>query len=112
MNSTEYAKIAVDALSDKKGERITVIDISEVSTLADYFIIANGDNVNQVRAMSDEVEEKLSKAGLKGNKTEGYDTANWILQDYKDIIIHIFDRETRGMYDLERIWGDGKKVEL
>ena len=112
METIDYVKTAVEALKDKKGEKVNIIDISEVSTLADYFVIANGDNVNQVRAMSDECAEKLAKAGLKGENIEGYDNANWILLDYKDFVIHIFDSETRAMYDLERIWGDGKKVEV
>jgi len=112
MDTLELTKLAVKALEDKKGEDIKVIDISEVSVIADYFIIAGGDNVNQVRAMADEVEEKLGKAGLHCKQSEGYENANWILLDFGDIIVHVFDRENRLLYDLERIWSDGKKVIL
>ncbi|MBR5943423.1 MAG: ribosome silencing factor [Lachnospiraceae bacterium] len=112
MVTFDYVKCACDAISDKKGEKITVIDISEVSSLADFFVIANGDNINQVKAMCDEVEERLAKMGLKGGVVEGYNNANWVLMDYKDFIIHIFDYETRAMYDLERIWSDGKKIAI
>lgn len=108
--SKQMALAAMDALEDKKAEEIRVIDISEVSPLADYFIIANGTNRNQVQALADQVEEKLGQLGYERRPIEGYDSANWILLDYKDVIIHIFDRENRGFYDLERIWRDGKPV--
>ena len=104
------ALLAVEALEDKKAEDITINDISEVSVLADYFIIADGSNRNQVQAMADEVEERLYKAGYEQKQIEGYQTANWILMDYQDIIVHIFDEENRLFYDLERIWRDGKIV--
>lgn len=104
------AKIAVDALDDKKAQDITIIDISGVSVIADYFIIASGSNRNQVQAMADNVEEKLGKAGYVPKQTEGYQTAAWILQDYRDVVVHIFSEEDRAFYDLERIWGDGVRV--
>lgn len=104
-------KIAVKALEDKKGEDIRVIDIQEVSILADYFIIASGANSSQVQAMSDNVEDDLDKAGYECRQVEGYKTANWILLDYNDIIVHVFSKEDRLFYDLERIWRDGKQVE-
>lgn len=105
-------KNAVDALEDKKGEDIKIIDISGVSPIADYFILASGSNRSQVQAMADSVEEKMHKAGLHLKQVEGYDSANWILMDFKDIVVHIFDRESRDFYDLERIWKDGKIVNL
>lgn len=108
----EMVKLAVGALEDKKGEDIRVIDIHEVSVLADYFLIASGGNANQVQAMTDNVEEILGKAGYTCRQIEGYQSANWILMDYGDIIVHIFCREDRLFYDLERIWRDGKVVEL
>ena len=88
-NSRNMAKIAIGALEDKKGEDIRVIDISEVSVIADYFIIAGGDNPSQIQAMCDNVEEVM---------------------DFGDVIVHIFDRENRLLFDLERIWRDGKLV--
>ncbi|MFG6330818.1 MAG: ribosome silencing factor [Lachnospiraceae bacterium] len=110
-NSREMARTAVTALEEKKAKDLKVLDISDVSVLADYFIIASGSNHNQVQAMADEVEEKLGKAGFTPRQVEGYQTANWILMDYQDIIIHIFDEENRLFYDLERIWRDGSLVE-
>ncbi|MCD8068293.1 MAG: ribosome silencing factor [Lachnospiraceae bacterium] len=111
MESKEIAKLAIEALSDKKGEDIRVIDISNVSVIADYFIIANGTNRSQVQALSDSVQEKLGKAGIFVKQVEGYDTANWILMDFRDVIVHVFDKENRLFYDLERIWRDGKVMD-
>ena len=110
--SLEMAKLAIAALEDKKAEDIKVIDISEVSVIADYFIIAGGSNRSQIQAMCDNVDEKLGRAGFPAKQTEGYDTANWVLLDFGDIIVHIFDKENRLLYDLERIWRDGKQVDL
>ena len=109
-HSKETAKLAVHALEEKKAKDIRIIDISDVTVLADYFIIASGNNRNQVQAMADEVEEALYKAGMEPKQVEGYQTANWILLDYQDIIIHIFDEENRLFYDLESIWRDGHET--
>lgn len=103
---------AVDALEDKKAQELQIIDISEVSPIADYFVIASGTNRNQVQALADNVEERLDTLGYDRRPIEGYDNANWILLDYSDVIIHIFDKESRAYYDLERIWRDGKNVAL
>lgn len=110
--SKKMAMLACEALEDKKAIDIKVIDIEKISTLADYFIIASGANRNQVQAMADNVDEYLGRAGYQAKQTEGYSTANWILQDYGDIVIHIFDEENRLFYDLERIWRDGKTVSM
>lgn len=109
--SAQIARLAIEALEDKKAEDIRVIDISEVSVIADYFIIAGGNNRSQIQALCDNVEEKLGRAGSAVKQIEGYDTANWILMDFGDVIVHIFDRENRLLYDLERIWRDGKQIE-
>ena len=108
--SKKMALLAVEALEDKKAEDITIIDISEVSVLADYFIIADCSNRNQVQAMADSAEEALGRAGYDAKQIEGYQSANWILMDYKDIIVHVFSKEDRAFYDLERIWRDGKQI--
>lgn len=108
--SKKMALLAVEALEDKKAEDITIIDISEVFVLADYFIIADGSNRNQVQAMADSAEEALGRAGYDAKQIEGYQSANWILMDYKDIIVHVFSKEDRAFYDLERIWRDGKQI--
>lgn len=104
------ARIAVQALEDKKAEDLTILNISGVSVIADYFIIASGNNRNQVQAMADNAEEALGRAGYEPKQIEGYQSANWILMDYKDIILHIFSEEDRSFYDLERIWRDGKQI--
>jgi ribosome-associated protein len=111
--SKELAKIAYAALEEKKANDIKVIDISGVSVLADYFIIASGSNRNQVQAMVDSVQEDLyKKAGLEAKQVEGYQTGSWILLDYADIIVHVFDEENRLFYNLERIWRDGKDISI
>jgi len=110
--SKKMAAIACKALDEKKGEDIRIIDISKISVLADYFIIANGTNDSQIRAMVDEVEDSLLKAGYPVKQREGYGLGNWVLLDFQDIIVHVFDKENRLFYDLERIWSDGKEVKI
>ena len=110
-DSKKYAKIAYDALADKKGENIKIIDISEVSPIADYFIIADGANQNQLQAMCDAVDEELYKAGCELKQTEGNRNSTWILMDYGDIIVHVFSKLDGLFYDLERIWKDGVEVD-
>ena len=109
--SLNMVKIAYDALDDKLAEDIKIIDIRSISVLADYFIIADGNNKNQVQAMVDNVEEQLGRAGYEPKQVEGTRGSNWILMDYGDLIIHVFDEENRLFYDLERIWRDGKEVD-
>ena len=112
MTSKELTKLAVAALEVRKAEDVTVIDISEISPIADYFIIANGTNQNQLQAMRDAADEALCKAGVKVQQIEGNQSSTWILMDYGDIIIHIFSKEDRLFYDLERTWRDGKVVDV
>lgn len=111
MNTKQTALIAVNALEDKKAEDIRIIDISEISTIADYFIIANGTNKSQIQAIADNLSEILGRAGVTMRQIEGYQNANWVLMDFQDVIIHIFDKENRLFYDLERIWRDGILIE-
>ncbi|MBP3326309.1 MAG: ribosome silencing factor [Coprococcus sp.] len=111
-NSKEMVKTAYEALSDKKAFNIKILDIKEISTVADYFIIADGTNKNQVQAMCDNVEDFMQKAGFKPKSIEGYSEGGWILLDYYDIIVHIFSDESRHFYNIERIWSDGKTVAI
>ena len=111
-NAKEMVKTAVAALQDKKGEDIRVIDISGVTVIADYFIIASGSNPNQVQALVDNVEEQMYKAGYDEPRVEGYNTASWVLLDYNDVIVHVFSQDDRLFYDLERIWRDGKEIDV
>ena len=110
MTDNEILSIAVKAIDSKRGENIRIIKIDELTVIADYFIIANGSSSTQVKALADEVEFKLSEAGLEPRRTEGYQGANWIVLDYIDVVIHIFHKETRDFYDLERLWQDGVEV--
>ena len=110
--SKEMARIAYNALSDKKGEDIKIIDITGISVLADYFIIANGNSDSQVNALVDNVEEELHKAGYPLKQREGQASGSWVLLDFGDIIVHVFDKENRLFYDLERIWKDGRNITL
>jgi len=112
MDSKEKMLIAYKALDEKKGEDIKVIDISDVSVMADYFVIATASSPNQVQAMTDNVEEKMHKAGIAMKQMEGNKNSSWILMDYTDVIVHVFDKENRLFYDLERIWKDGKTVDM
>ena len=111
-NAKDMVKTAVAALQDKKGEDIRVIDISGVTVIADYFIIASGSNPNQVQALVDNVEEQMYKAGYDDPRVEGYNTASWVLLDYNDVIVHVFSQDDRLFYDLERIWRDGKEIDV
>ena len=96
----------------KKALDIKVIDIREVSVIADYFVITSGSNLNQEQAIVDNVEEQLGRAGFEPKQIEGTRNSNWILMDYGDLIIHVFDEENRLFYDLERIWRDGKELDV
>lgn len=112
MNSETMVKIAVRALEDKKGEDIQIIRVGEVSVLADYFIIANGNSEPQVQALVNSVEEELAKEDVRPRQIEGIRNKSWILMDYSDVIIHVFSKEDRAFYDLERVWKDGTVVSV
>lgn len=102
-----------NAIDDKKGGNTRILDISAITTISDYFIVTSGNNYNQVRAIADNVEEELlKKHGMRPERVEGYNNGEWILLDYIDYVIHVFDREQRLFYDIERIWSDGKEIEV
>ena len=111
-NSKEMAKLAIAGLEEKKANDIKILDISDVSVLADYFIIANGNNANQLTAMEDAVDEAMYTNGVHQKQVEGTGNSTWILMDYQDIIVHLFSKEDRKFYDLDRIWRDGKVVDV
>lgn len=112
MTTKKLVKKVVASLDDKKAEDITVIDISEISSIADYFIIANGTNANQLTAMQDAVDEAMYTNGVHQKQVEGTNNSTWILMDYQDIIVHLFSKDDREFYDLERIWRDGKRIDV
>ena len=109
-DSKKITKIAYKALEEKKGEEIKILEIKEISILADYFIIASGSNTSQIQAMIDNVEEKLHETGCDIRRLEGNRNSSWVLMDYGDLVVHIFNREDRLFYDLERMWSDGKQI--
>ncbi|MFU0827605.1 MAG: Ribosomal silencing factor RsfS [Lachnoclostridium sp.] len=108
--STEIARITYQALDEKKAEDIKVIGIGDITIIADYFVIANGTNSSHVQALVDNVQQVLAKHGYEPKRIEGIRSASWILLDYGDVVVHIFSREDRLFYDLERIWRDGKVI--
>lgn len=104
-------KLAVKALEEKKAENIKIIKIDKLSVIADYFIIANGTNPSQMDAMVSEVTDQLQKENIHAARVEGANTSGWVLMDYRDVVIHIFSKQERLFYDLERIWKDGTLVD-
>ncbi len=111
INAKQMALAAYEALEEKKAMDIRVIEIGEISPVADYFIIADGNSVPQVEAMTDSVEERLLQLGVAPKRIEGAKNSGWILMDYGDIVVHVFSSQDRLFYDLERVWRDGKTVE-
>ena len=110
MNALEAAKVAQAAIEDKMGEDIKVLNLQGLSNIADCFVIASGKNVNQLRAMADEVEQKLFKEGFKLHHSEGYSSGTWILLDFGNLLVHLFNREDREFYGLDHVWGDAPKL--
>jgi ribosome-associated protein len=105
-------KLALHAISEKKALETVVLDLREVASFTDYFIITSGMNERQVQAIADEVSEKLKRAGSPVARIEGHKTAEWILLDYGDFVVHVFDDKARKFYDLERLWREAKRVDL
>lgn len=102
--------IIKEVLEDKKAREIEVIDIRELTVLADYFVICSGTSVRHAKSLADAVEEKLEEFGILKHNKEGYGSAGWILLDYGDIVVHIFREEDRDYYNIERLWSDGVMV--
>lgn len=112
MNSYEQSILTAKAISSKKGLNIKLIEIGDISSLADYMVIATGTSSIHVKAIADEVEYQLDEAGISVSHIEGYRSNSWILLDYVDVIVHIFSDEAREFYDLERLWQDGKEIDI
>ena len=107
MDSNLLLKSVTEILEDKKAKDIEVIDIKELTTIADYFVICSGTSMRHIKSLTDDLKEGLLGLGFEGIRIEGYDTANWVLVDLGDVIVHIFQQEYRELYDIERIWSDG-----
>ena len=112
MNSYEQSILTAKAISSKKGLNIKLIEIGDISSLADYMVIATGTSSTHVKAIADEVEYQLDEAGISVSHIVGYRSNSWILLDYVDVIVHIFSDEAREFYDLERLWQDGKEIDI
>ena len=112
MEAKDIPKSAGVSLDKHKAADIKVIGVTDITSLADYFIIAEGTSSTQVKALSDYVEFELGEQGVKPLRVEGYNASNWILMDYGTVILHVFQGETRQFYDLERLWKDGEQLPL
>ena len=108
----ERVLAALHAAGEKKGIEPVVLDLREIASFTDYFVIVSGANERQVQAIADEVYESLKKSGHAAARMEGYKTAEWILLDYGDFVVHVFEQKARQFYDLERLWRESKRVEL
>ena len=106
----DLARVAADACAAKKGEDIVLFDVSELLTLTGAFVVAAGANARQVRTMVEEAESRLREVGIRPLATEGLDEATWVLVDLGDIVLHVFQRETREYYGLERLWADAPRI--
>ena len=112
MTALEKVKVAVRALDAKKASDIRVIRIGDITVIADYFVFAGGTSTTQVKSLSDEVDYQLGLLGEQPLHTEGYQSANWIVLDYGDVVIHTFYKETREFYSLEKLWSDGEEIDI
>lgn len=112
MDSLTLAKTAAGILDAKKADHINVIRINNISSLGDYFVIANGTSNTHVHALADELEEKLKELGSAPARVEGYRSNSWIILDYEEVVVHLFTADAREFYDLDRLWADGEKLDL
>jgi ribosome-associated protein len=109
---TNIVKIALDAMDSKKAADIVVLDVAAIASFASYFLICTGDSSRQIQAIADEVESRLRESGVRASHVEGYRHAEWVLMDYLEVVVHIFSRGARTYYDLERLWRDGKRLDV
>lgn len=112
MESKQLMETVVKCMDSKKAIDIKALDISKITTMADYFVICQGGSSTQIKAIADEIEEKLSEQGVKPFGREGLNTAYWILMDYSDVIVHIFSGESRSFYSIENLWSDAENVDI
>lgn len=108
----ERIALALQAAGDKKAVDMVVLDLRNIASFTDYFLITAGTNTRQVQAIADEIVERLKKQGTKAQRVEGYKTAEWVLVDYGDFIVHVFDGKARQFYDLERLWRDAARLAI
>ncbi len=112
MNAYDKAIKAANSADDKRAEDIEIYNVADLTSMTEYFVICSAGSENQMKAISDEIEENLKENGISPLHIEGYRSATWVLYDYGDVIIHIFNKEARSFYNLERLWSDAKKIEF
>lgn len=112
MTSLEQARKIVQVMDSKKAKDIRLIKIEGISSLGDYFVVASASNTTQVKAIADEVEDEMTKLGLEPNRVGGRQSAQWILMDYYDVMVHVFLDEARSFYNLERLWSDAPQLDI
>lgn len=112
MTQNEMLEKIIRTFDSKKAEDIRAIKITNLTILADYFVIANGTSTTHTKTLAEEVEYQLSQEGIEPNRTEGYNGSNWVILDYGDIVVHVFYKETRDYYQLERLWSDGEMIDI
>ena len=112
MTSLEQARKIVQVMDSKKAKDVRLIKIEGISSLGDYFVVASASNTTQVKAIADEVEDEMTKLGLEPNRVEGRQSAQWILMDYYDVMVHVFLDEARSFYNLERLWSDAPQLDI
>jgi ribosome-associated protein len=105
-------QLAVEAAEDKKAQNIIALDLTGISPVADYYVICHGNSDTQVQSITTEIRKKSEEAGVRVRGVEGFDTARWVLLDIGDVVVHVFHREEREYYNIERLWSDAKSVEL
>ena len=112
MESSQLANKITDLIFNKKGYDVKILDLRKLTTITDYFVVCSGDSDTQVKAIADEVDKEMRDEGIRPWHTEGYQALNWILIDFVDVVVHIFKKETREFYNLEKLWGDAPMTEV
>jgi len=105
-------QLTVDAAEDKKAQNIVALDLKSISPVADFYVICHGNSDTQVQSIATEIRKKAEESGVRVRGVEGFDTARWVLLDLGDVVVHVFHREEREYYNIERLWSDAKTVEL
>lgn len=111
-HSAETARKIIAVLDEKKATNIKLLHVTEQTVIADYFVLSSGSSNTQIRALADEVEFRMNEAGIPCTRKEGYQTATWIVLDYDSVIVHIFNRDTRDLFKLEKLWADAEEIPL
>ncbi len=112
MNSKLFAKKIADLVFNKKGYDVRIIDLQNIASFADFFVICSADSDTQVKAIADEIDKTLRDEGIKCWHKEGYTALTWILLDYVDVVVHIFKKDSRDFYNIEKLWGDAESIEV